>query len=145
MSNYDITYNTAKFTITAKCTYTGTFQAPIKDGTINLVKNGSVVPVKLTLRDCNGTVVTGRKLEIKLVTGVLDTQDTSDGTATVLESVSSADTNGVMRVVDSHYMYNLSTKGLTNGTKYTIVIKDTTDLTWTSAPRLATAVIEPRK
>ena len=53
-------------------------------------------------------------------------------------SISGADTTGVMRLTDGHYMYNLSTKGLSTNLPFTIVIKDGTFVA-------ATAVIEPKK
>ena len=50
-----------------------------------------------------------------------------------------------MRFVDSNHMYNLATKGLGTGLPYTIVIRDTTSVAWSTAPTVGTAVIEPKK
>jgi hypothetical protein len=144
-SDYEITYVGANLTIMSVCSKTAAFQAPIKDGTRNIVKAGNVIPVKLSFRDCNGIFVTGRTLEIRVMQGIVNPEDTSDGSAVIVESVSSADTTGVMRMADGQYMYNLSTKGLNSGQDYTIAIKDTTGSTWASVSRLATAVVQPKK
>lgn len=143
-TNYAVTYVGANLTINAS--YTAAFQAPIKDGVRQVVKNGNVVLVKVRLTDCNSTSTTARTLSIRLVTGVIDKSDVQDGTEALVESVSSADTSGVMRVADGQYNYNLGTKGLTNGQAYTIVIRDTTGgVAWSGAPTVGTAVIEPRR
>jgi hypothetical protein len=146
-SNYSLVLSetVVYFTITPACGLTAAVQAPFKDNQRNIVKAGNVVPVKVRVSDCNGNPVTNRKLEIRLVQGVLDPSDTSDGSAALVESVSNADTTGVMRVSDSQYIYNLSTKGLTNNVDYTIVIKDTTSVAWASAPRFTTAVLRTQK
>jgi Galactose oxidase, central domain len=118
--------------------YTVAFMAPLKDGARNVVKHGNVIPVKVSIRDCSGNAVLNRTLTIWLYAGVLDGHDIEDGTELVATSVSSADTTGYMRIADSHYMYNLATKGLTINHPYTIVIKDGTQV-------IATAVIDAKK
>ncbi len=119
--------------------YTVEFMAPLKGGARNVVKLGNVIPVKLVIRDCEGNLVTGRSLSIWVVAGILDPQNVAGATdLEVATSVSAADTTGVMRFANGHYMYNLSTKGLGPALPYTIVIKDG-DLV------AATAVIEAKK
>jgi|SRR5829696_385639 len=155
-SNYNITsYSGANFTITPACSTNAKFQPPFKDdpatglGMRNIVKAGNVVPVKLSLLDCNSSFVSGKKLEIRVFNGILNPGDVEDGsTPIIVESVSSADTTGFMRQVDGQYIYNLSTKGLTTGKDYTIAVKDVTATgsTWDTVPtRLASAVIQPKK
>ena len=119
--------------------YTVEFMAPLKDGARNVVKLGNVIPVKLVIRDCQGNLVTGRSLSIWVVAGILNAEDVTAATELVeATSVSAADTTGMMRFINGHYMYNLATKGLSTGLPYTIVIKDG-DLV------AATAVVEPKK
>jgi len=154
-TNYNITYVGANLTITPACLTTAKFQPPFKDnaelglGMRNIVKAGNVVPVKLSLLDCNNAFVGGKTLAIKVFSGVLDASDVEDGsTALITESVSSADTTGFMRQVDGQYIYNLSTKSLTTGKDFTIAVKDLTapGSTWeTAGTRLASAVIQTKK
>jgi hypothetical protein len=119
--------------------YSVGFLAPLKDGTRNVVKLGNVIPVKLSIRDCNGAPVTGKTLSIWVAAGIIDYHDVELGAELLpTTSVSSADTNGFMRLVDSHYMYNLATKNLATNLPYTIVIKE-------GSLVVATAVIEPKK
>jgi VCBS repeat-containing protein len=103
--------------------YVVAFQAPIQDGARNIVKQGNVIPVKLQITDCAGNAVLGKTLSIGYVAG--DMYDDDDaGSLLVTESVSGADTSGMMRQVDSKYMYNLATKTLTPGMPYTVVIRE---------------------
>jgi hypothetical protein len=128
------------------CDLTGTFLAPIKDGSRNIVKLGNVIPVKVSVTDCNGNAVTNRTLSIRVASGVADPQDVEGESATISTSVASADTTGVMRLADGHYMYNLATKSLSGGFDYTIWVKDTTGgVPWNTAPVVGTAVIQPKK
>jgi hypothetical protein len=117
--------------------YTVTFEAPIKDGERNYAKLGMVVPVKLRITDCNGNPVLGKALSIRTVQGNVYDESTADSEV-ITESVSNADTSGIMRQVDGKYMYNLSTKGLLSGKDYTIVIKDGTQF-------VASALLQPKK
>jgi hypothetical protein len=133
--------DTKTFQILESCGTTATFLAPIKDGVRNIVKTGNVVPVKLSLVDCNGTAVTTKTLYIRLVSGVVNPGDVEEGNQLLQESVSGADSSGVMRLADGRYMYNLTTKGLTNNQSYTIVVRDGS----TSGPIVATAVIHTQK
>jgi hypothetical protein len=71
--------------------------------------------------------------------GIIDYEDVENGAELLATtSVSSADTNGFMRFVDSYYMYNLATKHLATNLPYTIVIKEGNLV-------VATAVIEAKK
>jgi len=143
--NYKASSDAKTFTITTACRTAGTFQAPIKEGTRMVVKLGNVIPVKVRLADCNDVLVTGRTLSIRVIAGIVNGDDVSDGSEIIPNSVSAADSTGIMRLVDGNHMYNLATKGLGNGLPYTIVIRDTTTAAWSSAPTVATAVIEPKK
>ena len=110
---------------------TATWMAPIKGGTRNVVKHGNVIPVKLSVLDCNGAVLTGKTLTIKL-TSASNSQGEDVPTEDVATSVSSADTGNQMRMAGDHYMYNLATKGLTVGHPYTITIFDGTHVVATA-------------
>ena len=104
--------------------YIVTFRPPIQDGVRNIVKQGNVIPVKLTITDCFGNPVLGKTLSIRYVVGDVYNDD---GTESVFvpDSVSGADTTGFMRQVDGMYMYNLATKTLSPNMPYTVVVKDT--------------------
>jgi hypothetical protein len=121
--------------------YTATWQAPVKDGMRNVVKHGNVIPLKIRVVDCNGNAVTGKTFTVGVTQGIVSSQDIEDGTYTILPTESvGAHTDGIMRYVDSHYMYNLATKNLTVNHAYTIVIREqSTNLVVT------TAVIEAKK
>ena len=72
------------------------------------LRNGQVLPVKVEIKDCNGNPVTNLQPAIQLKKGDL-TQGVGDDSVVAItpESVSSADTSGVMRLADSHYQYNM--------------------------------------
>lgn len=125
--------------------YSAAFMAPIKDGARNIVKLGNVIPVKITVLDCNGNPVLNRTLRIVLVTGT-SVEDIAAGVnLTEATSVSSADTGNLMRLADSHYMYNLATKGLgiSTGIPFTIIIRDMA--LPVGFQNIATAAIELKK
>jgi VCBS repeat-containing protein len=105
--------------------YAVSFQAPIRDDARNVAKYGNVVPVKvLVTSSCSGLPVTTTPLSIQLVKGnVTNDVTVDDSNAAVTESVSNADSGTQMRVADGKYIYNLSTKGLTIGSDYTIRIR----------------------
>jgi hypothetical protein len=111
------------------------------DGMRNVVKHGNVIPLKIKVVDCNGMDVTGRTFTVSVTQGIVTSEDIENGVVTLqmTESVG-AHTDGVMRHVDSRYMYNLGTKSLKVGLPYTIVIREqgTNSL-------VTTAVIEPKK
>ena len=106
----------------------------------NVVKNGNVIPLKIRVVDCNGNSVTGKTLEVYVTQGIVMAEDVSDGTVQIPTESVGAHTDGVMRYVDSHYMYNFATKNLKVGLPYTIIIREqgTNNL-------VTTAVIETKK
>ncbi|HET7219867.1 MAG TPA: kelch repeat-containing protein [Vicinamibacterales bacterium] len=118
--------------------YTVAFMSPLKDGVRNVVKMGNVIPVKLSITDCNGAPVLNKTLSISVAAGIYNVGDVVEGEEVIPTSVSSADTTGIMRVADSHYMYNMATKGLSTGFPYSIIIRD-------GGMIVATAVVETKK
>ena len=117
-----------------------TWQAPVKDGMRNVVKHGNVIPLKIRITDCLGNSVVGKTLTVGVTQGVVYAEDITDGTVILPTESVGSHTDGIMRYVDSHYMYNLATKPLKVGLAYTIVIREQgTNLLVT------TAVIEPKK
>ena len=121
--------------------YVTTWMAPVKDGMRNVVKHGNVIPLKIRVVDCLGNPATGKTLTVGVVNGVVTANDIEDGTVVIQQTESvGAHTDGIMRYVDSHYMYNLATKPLKVGLPYTVVIREqgTNNL-------VTTAVIEPKK
>jgi hypothetical protein len=107
---------------------TGEFLAPVSNTPVtDKLKNGQVLPVKVRIADCNGVPITGLSPTIVLKKGDLTDGVMDDSLVTVTpDSVSSADTNGVMRyVTDGYYLYNMKVS-LPNAdlgiTPYTIVI-----------------------
>jgi len=98
----------APFTSNAVTVWNGNFLEPLREGTANLVQKGRIVPVKISF-GCGGHR-SGLAPAIQLLNG-----DFVDGAGTESPendistlSVSSADTTGVMREVDSKYIYNLA-------------------------------------
>jgi hypothetical protein len=106
---------------------TGEFLPPVSNTPVtDKLKNGQVLPVKVKIADCNGNPITGLAPTIVLKKGDLTDGVLDDSLFTVTpDSVSSADTNGVMRLVDGYYIYNMKVS-LPNsdlGTSpYTIII-----------------------
>ena len=120
--------------------YSAVWQAPVKDGMRNVVKQGNVIPLKIRVTDCLGNSVVGKTLTVGVTEGVVYADDITDGTVILPTESVGSHTDGIMRYVDSHYMYNLATKQLKVGLPYTIVIREQgTNLLVT------TAVIEPKK
>jgi hypothetical protein len=117
--------------------YSVAFVAPIKDGVRNIVKLGYVVPVKVSVLDCHGLPLMNRTLKISVVAGAT-AAEVAAGTEEVPTSVSAADSTGIMRPADGHYIYNMSTKGMSVGLPFTIIIRDGSQV-------IATAVIETKK
>jgi hypothetical protein len=103
--------------------YTVAFRPPIKDGERNLVKYNNVVPVKVVINSscAPGTTVTSPELYVTLSPG--SGGEIIDDVNVVVESVSSADTGQKMRNADGGYIYNLTTKGLSITSDYTIRIR----------------------
>jgi hypothetical protein len=78
--------------------------------------------VKVQILDCTGQPVTGLSPAIRLVEGD-QTAATDDTLATITpNSVSAADTTGVMRSADGGYIYNLSVNLPKVNTDYTVII-----------------------
>jgi hypothetical protein len=102
---------------------TGAFLPPMTNQPVtDQLKNGQVLPVKVTIKDCSGNTISGLSPAITLKSGDLTDQN-DNSTATITpDSVSSADTTGVMRAQsDGTYMYNMKIN-ITVGQAYTVVI-----------------------
>ncbi len=100
------------------------FLAPIKAGAYNKVQGGRVLPVKISAV-CDGAFDADLAPSIQLLSGNTDAStDPGDGTTDVAtESVSNADTTGVMRVADDHYIYDLRIPAAPSGTLYTVRVR----------------------
>ena len=123
--------------------YVASFKAPIKDNERNIAKYGNVVPVKVELASscAPGTTVTTPTLYITIATGNVADIVPDDSPAIVVESVSNADTGTQMRVNGGGYIYNLSTKSLTQGKDYTIRIR----VGAVDGPIILRALFQPKK
>ena len=97
--------------------YAASFKAPIKDNERNIAKYGNVVPVKVELASsCSpGTTVTTPILHITIATGNVADIEPDATPVIVAESVSNADTGTQMRVSGGGYIYNFTTKNLSQG------------------------------
>jgi len=106
---------------------TGDFLAPVTNTQVtDKLKNGQVLPVKVRIADCNGNPITGLAPTIVLKKGDLTDGVTDDSLVAITpDSVSGADSTGVMRPADGYYIYNMRVS-LPNAdlgtTPYTIVI-----------------------
>jgi PKD repeat protein len=100
--------------------FTATFQAPIKGNERNIAKWGNVVPVKVGLSNCAGESST---LPTLYLTAAKGTELNTYEDEVLVTAVNGADYDQVMRVVDSKYMYNLSTKGFAKDTNYEVRIR----------------------
>ena len=120
--------------------YAASFQAPIQDNERNIAKFGNVVPIKVSLvSSCTGAAVTTASLYITLTPGL--NGEFIDDTNIVAESVSSADTGNLMRLNGGGYIFNLTTKGLTQGTDYAVRIRTGS----TTGPMILQAILQPKK
>jgi hypothetical protein len=101
----------------------GAFLAPMTNQPVtDQLKNGQVLPVKVTLKDCLGNPINGLSPAITLKVGDLTDQNDNSTTSITPDSVSSADTTGVMRAQsDGTYMYNMKVN-IAVGQAYTVVI-----------------------
>ncbi len=122
--------------------YSALFLPPIKDNERNIAKYGNVVPIKVELRSMcfPGTTVTSPNLHITVVSGDQTGNDLI-GDEVIATSVSNADSGTQMRVQSGGYMYNFSTKSLTQGKEYTIRIRDGS----TTGPIILRALFLPKK
>jgi hypothetical protein len=120
--------------------YANGFRPPIQDNERNIAKYGNVVPVKVVLTNpCTGASVTNVSLFITTVQGA--GAEIIEDTNVVAESVSAADSGAQMRVADSMYIYNLTTKTMTAGKDYTIRVR----LGSATGPIILAAVLQPKK
>jgi hypothetical protein len=102
---------------------TGAFLPPMTNQPVtDQLKNGQVLPVKVTIKDCSGNPINNLSPAITLKSGDLTDQNDNSTTAITPDSVSNADTTGVMRAQsDGTYMYNMKVN-ITIGQAYTVVI-----------------------
>ena len=123
--------------------YTPSFKAPIKNNERNIAKYGNVVPIKVELAsNCSpGTTVTSPVLHITIALGNVADVVPDATPVIVAESVSNADTGTQMRVNGGGYIYNFTTKNLTQGQDYTIRIR----VGSTTGPIILRALFQPKK
>ena len=120
--------------------YAANFQSPIQDNERNIAKYGNVVPIKVSLTSsCTGASVPNATLYVTLTPGL--NGEFIDDTNIVAESVSSADTGNIMRANGAGYIYNLTTKGLTQGKDYAVRIRTVSS----TGPIVLQAVLQPKK
>jgi PKD repeat protein len=103
----------------------GAFQPPMTNQPVtDKLKNGQTLPVKVHISDCNGAGATGLAPVIRLLTGDITPQtDDSTATITIPNSVSAADTTGIMRSQGGgDYMYNMAVNLPKLNQDYTVVI-----------------------
>jgi hypothetical protein len=103
---------------------TGEFLPPMTNTKVtNKLKNGQVLPVKIKLTNCNGVAITNLSPTIIMKEGDLTTGAPDDLVQPItVDSVSGADTTGVMRSVDSSYIYNMRVNVAKLNQDYTIII-----------------------
>ena len=88
---------------------------------------------------CTGAAITTASLYITLTPGL--NGEFIDDTNIVAESVSSADTGNLMRLNGGGYIFNLTTKGLTQGTDYAVRIRSGSS----TGPIILQAILQPKK
>jgi hypothetical protein len=112
------------FTSAAVMVGGGAFLPPMTNQPVtDQLKNGQVLPVKVSITDCTGAPVNGLAPTIGLKQG--DLTDANDNTVAAIPptSVSGADTTGVMRQSsDGTYMYNLQVNLPALNQAWTVVI-----------------------
>jgi hypothetical protein len=102
---------------------TGEFLPPMTNTRVtNKLKNGQVLPVKVKLTDCNGVAITNLSPAIILKEGDLTTASDDGITPITVDSVSGADTTGIMRSVDGYYIYNMKVNVPRLNQDYTLII-----------------------
>jgi hypothetical protein len=112
----------APFSSTAVQVYGGDFQPPVDPESVNLVRAGQVVPVKIFV-GCNA-FVGGLQPLITVRAGDYDPNvDPDDPTYYVQDSASQADTDGVMREVGQQYIYNLIVPSSPTGSLFTVAVR----------------------
>jgi hypothetical protein len=103
--------------------YDGNVLPPLTAGALNLVQRGQVVPVKISI-GCNA-FLGGLHPAISIRAGDYDPAvDPSDPSYVVPDTSPSADTGGVMREGNQHYLYNLGVPSNGSaGQLYTVLIR----------------------
>jgi hypothetical protein len=86
--------------------YNGAFSPPLVDGSTNMVQQGQVVPVEISI-GCGTTNLTNLTPHIQLLSGNVSPESESGSTTVTTTSVLAADTGQTMRPVDGGYIYNL--------------------------------------
>ncbi|MDP3297140.1 MAG: DUF1566 domain-containing protein [Thermodesulfovibrionia bacterium] len=94
----------------------GVFQQPINADGSSIFKAGSTIPVKIILTDCSGQSISTATVTIavyKITDAILGTEE-----ELLVESPGNANTGNLYRydATKGQYIYNLSTKGYTQGT-----------------------------
>jgi hypothetical protein len=119
------------------------WRPPIKDNERNIAKYGNVVPLKVELKSlCSpGQNVTSHDLFVTIAKGNFAPDADPDDPNVLVESVSNADTGTQMRIADSMYIYNLTTKSLQKDTDYTVRVR----LGSSSGPIIVKALFTPKK
>jgi alpha-tubulin suppressor-like RCC1 family protein len=119
----------------------GGFHGAIKPATRNLVQKGRVLPVEIRV-SCDGQSLAGLTPAIHLLRNDVDPETGElSPVEVVTESVSNADTTGVMRPTDDGYIYNLQIPSdASQGQQYTIRVRP-----WGSDGAALMAVLEIRK
>src|SRR6185437_5643416 len=122
----------APFTLATTVTaYDAHFLPPLTEGEQNVVQKGRVLPVKVTV-GCGGSTQSGLTPAIQLFKGDVSPATESGATELPTDSVSAADTTGMMRAADGMYLYNLqvpSDAAATSGTLYTVRVRPFGDST----------------
>lgn len=107
--------NTATETLSYSILYAfGGFEQPINADGSSVFKLGSTIPVKFSLTDCHGTVISTALSTL----GVFKINDAVLGTMEELlvDASGSSNTDNLFRYAGPHYIYNLSTKPFSTGT-----------------------------
>ena len=103
--------SSVSFTVTVLQPLTIVADPPLRDGADNVAQRGSTVPVKVHLLNCAGTDVT-TTVAVTVRLGVTLQSGTGGTLDNVVPTYNGAgSTGGIMVLTDSHYQYNLNTKG----------------------------------
>jgi hypothetical protein len=102
--------------------YDAALGPPLVDGSTNLVQNGQILPVKISI-GCGTTNLTNLTPHIQLLSGNVSPENEMESTTVTSTPVSAAHTTQTMRPVDGGYVYNLQvpTNAAAN-TEYTILV-----------------------
>ena len=119
------------------------FRPPIKDDVRNIAKAGSTVPVKVVINKfCGGAgTVTSLDLYLAVANGAA-ASEVLDPDLNVVQDAGASNDNGLkFRVADGGYIYNFSTKGLSNNSDYTLRVR----VGSATGPIIKTAVLRTQK